>query len=136
MAPTDQPRRLWLIGLIALAVAAGIAVTAARKGRPGPAAALGKGRPVLLEFGMGVCELCKRMRPVMDQARRELGDRVDVHVLDIRVEANDKLADRFGISTIPLVVLVDGAGKEVWRHEGYIAYPTLAAAVTNRLPRR
>ena len=136
MAPTDRPRRLWLIGLIALAVVAGIAVTAARRTRPGPAVVLGNGRPVLLEFGMGVCEQCKRMRPVMDQARRELGDRVDVQVLDIRVEANDKLADRFGISTIPLVVLVDGAGKEVWRHEGFIAYPALAAAITARLQRR
>lgn len=45
---------------------------------------LGGGRPQLLEFGMGVCAQCKRMRPVMQRAARELGDELDVHVLDIR----------------------------------------------------
>jgi len=84
---------------------------------------------------MGVCAQCQRMRSVMDQAQRELGDRLDVHVLDIRIEATEQLADRFGMRTIPLVILADGAGREVWRHEGYIAYPVLSAAVTERLRR-
>jgi thioredoxin 1 len=136
MPPSDRPRRLWLVGLIVVAVAADIAGSAVRHSRPAPVVVLGGGRLQLLEFGMGVCEQCKRMRPVMAQAAREIGDRVDVHVLDIRQEANEQLADRFGMRTIPLVILADGAGREVWRHEGYIAYPALSAAINGRLPSR
>ena len=138
MAPTDtaRPRRLWLVGLIVVAVATGIWASATQRRRPGAAVALGTGRFQLLEFGMGVCEQCRRMAPVMDQARRELGGRLDVHVLDIRQEANEQLAERFGLRAIPLVILVDGAGREVWRHEGYVAYPELSHSVSRRMAAR
>ena len=76
------------------------------------------------------------MKPVMDRAARELGDRLDVHVLDIRDEGNEKLAKRYQMSVIPLVVLADGAGNELWRHEGFVDFPELSLAVADRLVRR
>ncbi len=133
-----RPRRLWLVAVIVALVAIGAWSSMRLRAeelhaRGATPVALGSGRPQLIEFGMGVCQQCKRMRPIMDRARRELGDRVDVHVLDIRVEANEELARRFGMQVIPLVVLADGAGREVWRHEGFIDYEPLARAVNERL---
>jgi thiol-disulfide isomerase/thioredoxin len=95
--------------------------------------AIGQGRPVLLDFGMGVCEQCKRMKPVMERAARELGHRVDVRVLDIRQEDNERLAERFHLTTIPLILLVDGAGRERWRHEGFVDFDELSGEVGQRL---
>lgn len=133
-ARADAPKRLWLLAVVAAVVVAGawssVHLRAEEAASP---VRLGQGRPQLIEFGMGVCEQCKRMRPVMERARRELGGRVDVHVLDIRVEANDELARRFEMCVIPLTVLTDGTGRALWRHEGFVAYEVLARAVEARL---
>ena len=73
------PKRLWLVAVVAVVVVAGawssIRLRAEEAAAP---VRLGNGRPQLIEFGMGVCEQCKRMRPVMECARRKLGARVDV----------------------------------------------------------
>lgn len=130
----NAPKRLWLLAVVAVVVVTGaLSSMHLRAEEATSPVRLGQGRPQLIEFGMGVCEQCKRMRPVMDRARRELGDRVDVHVLDIRVEANDELARRFEMRVIPLTVLTDGAGRVSWRHEGFVPYEVLARAVEARL---
>jgi thioredoxin 1 len=136
-APTPgptRPRRLWLLALVVVLVAAGIAVSAYRRARqPHEQVPLGAGRVQLLEFGMGVCEQCKLMRPVMAEAEREFGARIDVRTLDIREQANEELADKFGMRVIPFVVLVDGQGKELWRHEGFMPFSALSEAVGPRI---
>ena len=37
---------------------------------------LTNGRPKLFELEMGICEQCKRLEPVMEQAAQEFGGRV------------------------------------------------------------
>jgi len=129
-----RPRRPWILAPVLLATAAGAWWSAHRRAaEPAPIVALGNGRAQLLDFGMGICEQCKKLKPVMERASRELGSKVDVHVLDVRHEANERLAERFRMTAIPLVVLVDGAGNELWRHEGFVGFPELSQAVADRL---
>jgi thioredoxin 1 len=134
-APTQtRPRRLWLLALVLALVAFGAWFSAQHHAKAtGEVVDLGIGRPKLLEFGMGICEQCKRLKPVVEQAARELGDRVEVHVFDVRQESNERLGERFKMISIPLVVLVDGSGREVWRHEGFIDFPELSQAVFQHL---
>lgn len=129
-----RPRRLWLLAVV-LGVAVGGAWYSTHRHSTAVTdhVVLGGGRPQLLEFGMGVCTQCKRMKPVMERAARELADGLDVHVLDIRQEENEQLAERFKMTSMPLVVLVDGAGKELWRHDGFLEYAALSTAVRERL---
>lgn len=87
------------------------------------------GRAKLLEFGMATCDQCKRMRRVMRRAARELSNRVDVRFLDIRNEKNEQLAERYGMRLLPLVLLVDGTGRELWRHDGFVGFDEVRAAV-------
>lgn len=129
-----RPRRLWLLAIVLGVAAVGAWYSTHRQSTSvTDHVVLGGGRPQLLEFGMGVCAQCKRMRPVMQRAARELGDELDVHVLDIRQEVNERLAERFRMTSMPLVVLVDGAGKELWRHDGFVEYEALSSAVRQRL---
>jgi thioredoxin 1 len=133
-ATPARPARLWLLVVVLALAAAGAWYSVQRRSAAaGEEVLLGGGRPQLFDFGMGVCDQCKRMKPVMEQAARELGDQLDVHVLDIRQEEHERLAERFDMTSIPLIVLVDGAGKELWRHEGFVDFATLSRAVGERL---
>jgi thioredoxin-like negative regulator of GroEL len=129
-----KARQLLPVALVLLLLTGGGCYLLVRhRAIPAQSVALGSGRPQLIDFGMGLCAQCKRMRPVMEQASRELGSVADVHTLDVRQEDNMRLAERFKMRLIPLVVLTDGAGNVVWRHEGYIDFPELAKAVHQRL---
>jgi len=129
-----RPSRLWLLVVVLAVAAAGAWYSSHRRSAVVTEhVAIGAGRPQLLDFGMGVCTQCKRMKPVMERAARELDDRLDVHVLDIRQEENERLAERFKMTSMPFIVLVDGAGKDLWRHEGFVDFTELSRAVTERL---
>ena len=132
-----RPRRLWVLALVLGLAAVGAWYSTHQRSAVVPEhIAIGGGRPQLLDFGMGVCTQCKRMKPVMERAARELGDYAEVYVLDIRIEVNEQLAERYGMHAIPFILLVDGAGKEIWRHEGFVDYPELSQAVQERLNAR
>ncbi|MFC1610440.1 thioredoxin domain-containing protein [Myxococcota bacterium] len=92
------------------------------------------GRPKLIQLGMGVCAQCKRMKPVMEQAGKELGASIEVRVLDVRNEASERVAERYQMGVMPLGLLIGGTGRELWRHEGYIGFDSLHAEVIARLP--
>ncbi|MEK7704711.1 MAG: thioredoxin family protein [Myxococcota bacterium] len=134
---TRPPRRLWLVAMVIIVAAAGAWFSAQRTSATTVSTIdLSDGRPKLFELGMGLCEQCKKMKPVMERAARELGNTVDVHVLDIRETANRQLAERYQLRVIPLVILADGAGKELWRHEGFVDFPEISRMITDRLERR
>jgi thiol-disulfide isomerase/thioredoxin len=131
---SPRPNRLWLLPVVLLLAGAGIWYSAQRRAAlRTEVVSVGGGKPQLFDFGMGLCEQCKRMKPVMERAARELGACVDVQVLDIRNEANEQLAERYKMRAIPFILLVDGAGKELWRKEGFVGFPDLSAAVAKSL---
>jgi len=131
---SGQPRRLWLLVLVFALAAAGAWYSGHRRSAAvQETVVVGQGRPQLLEFGMGICDQCKRMKPVMEQAATALGSTVDVHVLDIRQPDNERLSERFGLSAMPLLVLLDGTGKPLWRYEGFVAFDELSRAVRDHL---
>jgi thiol-disulfide isomerase/thioredoxin len=83
--------------------------------------ARGSGTPSMIEFGAAGCVPCDMMQPILDKLRKEFPSRLNVvfvHVGEERV-----LAARFGIRAIPVQVFYDRDGKEVFRHEGFLAEP-------------
>ncbi len=132
-AVTAKPARLWLVGAIVALIALGAWLTSTGEAETTTSVMTGQGRPQLFDFGMSVCSQCKRMRPVMERADRQLGACLDVHVLDIRVEANERLAERYRMRAIPFILLVDGEGRELWRHEGFVDFPDISRAIDRHL---
>lgn len=66
---------------------------------------------VLVDFWASWCGPCRMLGPVIDQLGNEL---TDVKVCKIDVDANQELAGKYKVETIPTLVVLEG-GKEIKR---------------------
>lgn len=78
---------------------------------------------VLVDFWASWCGPCRMLGPVIDQLGSELAD---VKVCKIDVDANQDLAAKYKVETIPTLVVFEG-GKEVKRSVGVQSKPAILA---------
>ena len=78
---------------------------------------------VLVDFWASWCGPCRMLGPVIDQLGSEL---TDVKVCKIDVDANQDLAAKYNVETIPTLVVFEG-GKEVKRSVGVQPKPAILA---------
>lgn len=78
---------------------------------------------VLVDFWASWCGPCRMLGPVIDQLGSKL---TDVKVCKIDVDANQDLAAKYKVETIPTLVVFEG-GKEVKRSVGVQPKPAILA---------
>jgi thioredoxin 1 len=81
-------------------------------------AARKSGKPSFVNFGAGGCGPCDMMEPVREEIKVDYEGIMNVEFIDVR--ENKILASRYAIQSIPVLVLFDKDGKEVWRGSGFI----------------
>ena len=83
-------------------------------------------KPVLVDFYADWCAPCRAMKPVLEDLKSQMGE--DVAIYKIDVDQNQMLAERYGIRSIPTLILFKD-GKPVWRKSGMASSVELQKAV-------
>ncbi len=80
-----------------------------------------------LEFSSSGCTICKQMEPVLDEIRGLDKTKVNVVFLHIMKPENLNMMKFYGISAVPMQILLDKEGNEFFRHYGFISTADLLA---------
>ncbi len=77
--------------------------------------------PTIIELGSKKCIQCKKMLPIIENLTEEYKGVLSVKFIDVWIQENVAIAQKFKIESIPTQIFLDKNGKELWRHEGYIS---------------
>ncbi len=87
---------------------------------------ISSGKPVLVDFTATWCGPCKMMAPVLEQVKRNLGDRITIIKIDI--DKSPQTANAYGVQSVPTLILFR-EGVATWRQSGVMTAPSLMATL-------
>ena len=87
----------------------------------------------LIEFGANACVPCRKMDTVLVEIKEIYGNKINIHFLNVREEKGKKAAKYFGVHAIPVQIILDRKGKEVFRHIGFYSTKNLQNEITKAI---
>ena len=73
-------------------------------------------KPVLADFNASWCGPCRMLKPILE----EVAASSNVKIVSINVDDEDELAEKYGVQSIPCLILFD-KGSEIKRSIGLIS---------------
>lgn len=80
-------------------------------------ALVGQDTPVLVDFYADWCGPCQAMAPVLKEVAQNYEGKVKIIKID--VDKNQPIAQRFGVRSVPTLILFKG-GNVLWQQAGMI----------------
>jgi thioredoxin 1 len=87
-------------------------------------------KPTVVDFYADWCAPCKIQGPIIDEFAEEMNDKVNV--IKINVDSNKDLANKYGIVSIP-AILIFKDGEKIWKAVGVQQKEVLKTAVSPHL---
>ncbi len=83
------------------------------------------GSPVLLIFGASWCPPCQALKKTTLPAKEFVEGAGALRIAEIDIDADEAMAARFGVQSVPMLFLLTADGKIVARQNGYLDAPGL-----------
>lgn len=84
--------------------------------------------PRLVDLGAGKCIPCKQMKPILEELTRDYAGQFEVVFIDVWENRDE--GKRYGIRMIPTQIFYAADGRELARHEGFMAKKDILAKWT------
>ena len=131
----NRAMKIGIVVVLVTVVGVILAVKANQEEPTGAAATDGRGDqaatqqsqplPRLVDLGADKCIPCKMMAPILEELKSEYAGRLRVEFYD--VWKNPGVGKEYGVQIIPTQIFYDAGGKELWRHEGFLAKEDILA---------
>ena len=76
---------------------------------------IGGEKLVLIDFTAEWCGPCKMMKPILQELRQSIGDKI--RILKIDIDRSPAVSDAFGIQSVPTLMLIRNRNI-LWRQSG------------------
>jgi thioredoxin 1 len=87
-------------------------------------------KPVLVDFHAEWCGPCKMMKPILQELRQAMGEKI--RIIKIDIDRNRPIAESLNISGVPTLILYQ-KGKMLWRQSGVVDTKQLKNIITQKV---
>lgn len=84
--------------------------------------------PVLVDLFATWCGPCNMMHPILEEMKKQLGDKVKILKVDIDVPANRQSVYTYHVQSVPTLMLFK-EGKMLWRQSGVMQVKPLKETI-------
>ena len=86
------------------------------------------GKPVIADFGLGICQQCKKQKVTLDEIREAYGEKIVIRMVNVGKEGD--LTKRYEVELIPTLVFIAPNGTIVLKKVGPLGYGEIRAQLS------